>query len=86
MNHISNDPWAFDDFQRRVMLKLFSEREDEDTQRRNRIKRSALTTLLEGLYEDDRQKVSMAAATLREVTSERPLVEFDVVGGPESLS
>lgn len=71
MNHISNDPWAFDDFQRRVMLKLFSERDDEDTQRRNRLKRSALVLLLEGLADDDRQKVTMAAATMAEVTTEK---------------
>ncbi len=87
MTHISNDPWAFDDYQRRVMQRLFSDQVSEEEQRANRVRRSALAMLFEGLHERDRVKVSMAASTLAETLPAATFDGgFDVVGDAGALS
>lgn len=59
-----DDMWSLDDFQRRVMMNLFSDQVSAGEGARRRSKRRELVLLLEGVQEDNYVKISDAAEHL----------------------
>lgn len=61
---IANDPWSFDDYQRRTMLYLFSHRETEVEADRRALVRAGLLDLLGGIADGSASGVRDAINTI----------------------
>lgn len=67
-----DDMWALDDFQRRIMQNLFSDRVTLEEIGRRREKRGALVLFLEGVDADNADRLSFASRRLIELAHHCP--------------
>lgn len=83
--HVAHDPWAYDDYQRRVMQHLFSDRISEQEKARRRTLREGLVHILEGILATDYDSLTHGNELIRDCfwgsqmpTKAHP-ADFDVV-------
>lgn len=78
-----DDPWALDDFQRRVFHRLFSDQGTEAEKEGRRQRRQALVRILEGVYEEDNVSIQRGAVHLLQLIPQATTAsedhDFDVV-------
>jgi hypothetical protein len=68
-----DDMWSLDDFQRRVMMNLFSDQVSPGEAARRRSKRRELVLLLDGIEEDNYVKIDEASQQLCQLARLAPV-------------